>query len=128
MDSFNVLFHQLPIKESLNNEIKKINIEENYFTEVNYPFLTKPNFSTLGTIIEISKTEPIISFLPDDSIRKLLGFIASTIYEEYIFSPNPIDTLSFDNIFLETDIDQNMIFKEKRSVIMHNFTMDIDPG
>ena len=41
---------------------------------------------------------------------------------------NPVDILSFDNIFIETDIAQGMIFKGKRTGIIHNFTMDVDPG
>ena len=72
--------------------------------------------------------EPLISFLPDDSIRNLLGFIANTLYEEYNLSPNPVVILSFDKFFLETDIAQGMIFKGKRSGIVHNFTMDVDLG
>ena len=114
--------------ENLNNEIKRIIIDEGHFTEVDYPFIIKPNFSTLGSIIEISSQGPLISFLPDDSIRSLLGFNASTIYEEYNLSPNPVDILSFDNIFIECDIAQGMIFKGKRSGIIHNFTMNVDPG
>ena len=81
--------------ESLNNEIKRFIIEEEHYTEANYPFTIKPNFSTLGSIIEISTQGPVISFVPDDSIRDLLGFNATTIYEEYNLSPNPVDILSF---------------------------------
>ena len=40
--------------ESLNNEIKRIIIDEEHYTETNYPFKIKPNFLTLGSIIEIS--------------------------------------------------------------------------
>ena len=40
--------------ESLNDEFKRIVIKEEYFTEANYPFFNKPNFSALGSIIEIS--------------------------------------------------------------------------
>ena len=40
--------------ESLNEEIKRIIIEEGYAKEENYPFLVKPNFSTLGSIIEFT--------------------------------------------------------------------------
>ena len=43
-------------------------------------------------------------------------------------SSNPVDIISFDNIFIETDIAQGMIFEGRRSGIIHNFTMDIDPG
>ena len=114
--------------ESLNNEIKRIVIDEEHYTEANYPFTIEPSFSTLGSIIEISPQGPIISFMFDDSIRVLLGSNARTLYEEYTLSNNPVDTLSFDNIFIETDIAKGMNFKGKRTGIIHNFTMDVDPG
>ena len=57
--------------ESLNDEIKRIIIDEEHYTEANYPFKIKPNFSTLGSIIEISPQGPIISFMFDDSIKDL---------------------------------------------------------
>ena len=114
--------------ESLNNEIKRIIIDQEHYTEANYPFTIKPNFSTLGSIIEILRQGPIITFVPNDSIRDLLGFNKTTIFEEYNLSPNPVDILSFDNIFIETDIAKGMIFKGKRSGIIMNFTMDVDPG
>ena len=87
--------------ESLNDEIERIIIDEEHYTEANYPFEIKPIFSTLGSIIEISPQGPIISFMFDDSIKDLLGFHAFTLYEEYILSNNPFDVLSFDNIFLK---------------------------
>ena len=114
--------------ESLNDEIKRILINDMHFTEENYPFQIKPNFSTLGSIIEISNQESAISFKTEDSIGSLLGFNKRTIYEEYNPSDNPVDILSFDNIFIETVIAQGMIFKGRRSGIIHNFTMDVDPG
>ena len=114
--------------ESLNNEIKRIIIDEGHYTDANYPFKINPNFSTLGSIIEISTQGPVITFVPDDSIRELLGFNKTTIFEEYNLSPNPVDILSFDKIFLECNIAQGMIFRGKRSGIFHNFTMDVDPG
>ena len=114
--------------ESMNNEIKRIFIEEDHYTEANYPFTIKPKFSTLGSIIEITNHGPVITFVPDDSIRDLLGFTKTTIYEEYISSRNPVDILSFDNIFLECNIAQGMIFRSKRSGKIHNCTMDVDPG
>ena len=85
--------------ESLNNEIKRIIIDEGYYNELTYPFTIKPNFSTLGSIIEISTQGPVITVVPDDSIRELLGFNKTTIFEEYNLSPNPVDILSFDSFF-----------------------------
>ena len=114
--------------ESLNDEIKRIIIDEKHYTEANYPFKIKPNFSTLGSIIEISPQGPIISFMFDDSIKDLLGIHAITLYEEYNLSTNPVDILSFDNSFLECDISQGMIFKGRKSNIIHNWTMTVDPG
>ena len=36
--------------------------------------------------------------------------------------------LSFDNFFIHTNIAQGMIFKGKKSGIIHIFHMDVDPG
>ena len=76
----------------------------------------------------MSPQGPIIGFVFNDSIGSLLGFNENTLWEVYNLSPNPVDFPSFDNIFIETDIAQGMIFREKRSGILHNFTMDVDPG
>ena len=100
--------------QSLSNEIKRIVIEEGHFTESTYPFTTKPNFSALGSIIEISPQCPIKSFMFDDSIKDLLGFHAITVYEKYNLSTNPVAILTFDNIFLECDIAHGMNFKKQR--------------
>ena len=114
--------------EILKNEIKMIVIKEGHFTVIKYPFTIKQTFSTLAFATEISIQGPINSSLPNDSIRNVLGFNATTLYEEYNLSPNPLDILSFDNIFLECDNAQGMIFKGERSGIIYNFTMDVDPG
>ena len=112
--------------QSLNNEIKRIIADESQFIGTNYPFTRKPNFSTLGSILEISKQEPLISFPPVDSIRIILGFNAGTIYKNYTLSPNPVVISSFDNIFLECEFAQGTIFRGKRGGKAHNFTMDVD--
>ena len=114
--------------ESLNEEIKRIIIDEGHYSEANYPFKMKPNFSTLGSITGITPQGPIINFMFDDSIRDLLEFHAITLNEGYNLSPNRADILSFDNIFIHTNIAQGMIFKSKRSGIIHKFTMDFNPG
>ena len=115
--------------ELLDKEIKRIVIDQEHYTAVNYPFKIQPSFSTLGSIIEISTQGPVSTFTPDDSIGKLLGFNKTTIYEKYNLSPpKPVDIISFDNIFIETDIAKSMIFRGKRTGIIHNFTMDVNPG
>ena len=112
----------------MNIEIKRIIFDEENYTESNYPFTIKPNFSTLGSIIERSIQGPVITFVPDDSIRDLLGFNKTTINEEFNLSPNPVDILSFDDIFLESNIAEGMIFRGQISRIIYNFIMDVDPG
>ena len=114
--------------ESLKNEIKRNIFDEEHYTEANYPFSIKPNFSTFGSIVEISTQGPVITFSPDDSIGYPLGFNKTTIYRESYLSPKPVDILSFDNAFLQCDITQGLIFRRKRSGILHKFTMDVDRG
>ena len=70
----------------------------------------------------------MIGFVFVNYIGNLLGFNETIIWDEHKLSPNPVDILSFDKIFLECDIAQGMIFKGNRSGIIHNFTMDVDPG
>ena len=86
--------------ETLNKYFKPIFIDEKLFTEANYPFTIKPKISTLGSILEISPQGPVISFMVDDSFSDLLGFDAITLYEEKNLSPNPVDFLSIDKIFI----------------------------
>ena len=68
--------------ESLNNEIKRIIIDEGHYSENNYPFTIKPNVSTLGSIVELSQTGPNISFVMENSIGQILGFDETILYNE----------------------------------------------
>ena len=114
--------------EALDNEIKRIIMDKGHYTEEEYPFHIKPDFNTLGSIIEISPQGPVVSFAPKNSIGELLGFNKTTIYEEYNFSPNQVDIISFYNIFIECDIARGMIYWGKQSNIIHNWTMTLNPG
>ena len=112
----------------MKDEIKRIIIDNGHYTGDEYPFTIKPNFNTLGSDIEIQPHGPIIGFVYDDSFRNLLGFHETILYIEYNLSPNPVDILFLDKIFLECDIAKRMIFKRKRSGILHNCTMTVGPG
>ena len=90
--------------ESLSNEIKRIIIDKGHYSENEDPFRIKPIFSTLGSNIEISPQRSIINFVFNDSITNVLRFDEVILYKEYNLSPNPVDVLSFDEIFLECDI------------------------
>ena len=101
--------------------------EQDHYTEDDYPLTVKPNFSTLGSIIELSPQGPVISSVFNVSIRNLLEFHETILYKK-IISPNPVDVISFDNLFLETDFAKGMIFKGKRSGIVKNFTISLPLG
>ena len=58
--------------ESLKNEIKRIIIDAEHYTQATYPFTLKPSFSTLVSIIETSPQGPIIIYMFDDIIKDLL--------------------------------------------------------
>ena len=103
-------------------------MDQQHYSEKENPFTIKPNFSTLGSNLEISPQGPINLFVFDNSIRILLGFHETILYKEYILSPNLVDIVSFDNIFLECDNAQGTILKGKRSGIIHSWTMTVDPG
>ena len=78
--------------ESLNKEIKRLYIEDVYITEEDYPFTIKPDFSTLGSIIEIeSRRGWQISFVQDYSLRDLLGFKSKVTRDEYNKSDYLVD-------------------------------------
>ena len=61
-------------------------------------------------------------------MRDLLGFNSVVIYEKYNLSQYPVDFLSFENNFIQTDIARCLIFRGKRSGIIRSFTMDVDPA
>ena len=48
--------------------------------------------------------------------------------KRYNLSPNLVAILSFDNIFLECDFAQRMIFRGKRNRPIDNFTINVNPG
>ena len=78
--------------------------------------------------ISSNNTGSQVAFTPDDSIKDFLGFKPVVLHEEYNLSDYPVNMLSVDKIFLECDIVEGMIFKGKRSGILHSRTMTVDPG
>ena len=115
-------------KESLDDEIRRIISEKGHYSESDYPFRIKPNFSTLGSIVKTLTPGPQISFVFDDSIGILLGFNEILLWGESNLSDKPLDNLSFDKFFIECNIAQGMIFKGKRSRRIHNWTRTVGLG
>ena len=60
-------------------------------------------------------------------MRNLLGLHETVLFKEYNISPNPVDIISFHNIFIETDIAKRMLFKGKRTGIIHKFATNVNP-
>ena len=112
---------------SFHTKIKELIIKKGDATESNYPFLIKPNFDNLHSIIEIADGWEI-DFTQNETIREVLGCKSKRISNEINNSDYPVDIISFDNIFIQTDIALGMLINGKRSGIIHNFTMDVDPG
>ena len=50
------------------------------------------------------------------------------MHDEYNLSDIPVDILSFDSFFIETDSVQGKIIRGKRSGIFQQFSTDVDPG
>ena len=116
-----LLFNGVPTKLEVRIfKLKGITIKERHFTEVDYLLTVKPNFSTFGYNIEISRQEPLNNFTPTDSIRDVLGFNSSTIFEEDNLPLNPVDIISFDKVFPETDIGQGITFKGNKTGQIQN--------
>ena len=64
-------------------------ILKGYITGKNFPFPIKPQFSTLGSFLEIAQSRGWqISFAQKDFLRDILGFKSTVIHEEYNLSPN----------------------------------------
>ena len=76
--------------ESLNNEIKRILIDKERYTEAIYPFTIKPNFSILRSIVQITPQGPIFAFVFGDSIGSLLGFDETILWKEIIYRAIPL--------------------------------------
>ena len=113
----------------MKKEVKRSIAKGGYFREETYPFVFKITFLTLAVTIEIKPNiiGSQISSVLDDSLRDLLGFDSVVICKKSL-STNPVEILSFDKSFLETDIAQGNIFKCKRTGIVQTWKMGEDRG
>ena len=114
--------------ESLNNEIEMNFFDTGCYSDEDYPFKIKLSFSTLGSNVELSPQVPIIGFVFNDGLGNLLGFNETILWQDYKLSPNPVDILSFDSIFIECKIAKRMTFRGRRSEILHGFNMTVSHG
>ena len=113
--------------EAIDLEIKRLMVLNGDSDGETFPFTIKPYFTTQGSIIEIEDGWEI-DFTYAGTIRNILGFDARVVNGNYNLSDHPVDIISFDNIFVECDIAQGMIINGKRTRVIHNFTMDVNPG
>ena len=113
--------------EAIDLEIKRLMVSNGDSDGETFPITIKPNFNTQESIIEIEDGWEI-DFTYAGTIRTLLGFDARVVSENYNLSDHLVDIISFDNIVVECDIAQGMIINGKRTRVIHNFTMDVNPG
>ena len=102
-----------------------------YNTEEDYPFAIKPNRSILGSNVEIEPGRGYqIGFVQHDTLRDLLGFKPSVLHEKYNLSPNPVDILLIDDIFVETEFSQGIIFQSRLAGLFHTISWgyECSPG
>ena len=112
--------------EYLNAENRSIIINDGYHSKEDYPITIRLHFSTLRSIIEIAPGRGWqVSFVEDNTLRDLLAFQLRVIHGNKNLSEKPVDILSFDNIFLEKNIAQGMIFESKRSGSNHKFIVGL---
>ena len=90
--------------------MKRKIIDEGHALEEAYPFKIKPNFSALGSIIQ---EEPgwQFNFMLVNQMPHVVGTYPVKKYDEYNLSPNPVDKLSVNITFFETDMAQEMILE-----------------
>ena len=67
-------------------------------------------------------------FYTNQNYTRYSRFWKKIINEEINFSENPVEIISFDNLFIETNIAKGLIINGKRNGIIHNFTKDLNPG
>ena len=114
--------------ESVNDEIKRIFIKKESVSSERYRFTKKPNFITIKSFIGTSSHRGTqISFVQDDSLGSLLGFNPEVLYEKYNLSPHLVDIISIANIFIGSDCARGTFFECKRTGIIHNFTIEVNP-
>ena len=108
-----IIFSKAYEVESSNRELKGNILDEGYIIEKEYPFSITPKFSTLGSIVKITPRRRWKNkFVQDDTSRELLGFQTLVIHEEVNLSHNPVEMMSFDEIFLETEFAQGRLSKK----------------
>ena len=113
--------------EAIDLEIKRLMVLNGDSDGETFPISIKPNFTTQGSIIEIEDGWEV-EFTHGGTIRNILGFDSRLVNKKYNLSDHLVDIISFDNIFVECDIAQGMVINGKRTRVIHNFTMDVNPA
>ena len=67
--------------EALNKEIKRIIIDKSYYSENEYPFMIKSNFTTLCIFLEKLPHGPIIGFVFHNNFVNLLEFHETILWQ-----------------------------------------------
>ena len=89
--------------ESLKMTIRWLFFEDEHFKRGKNLISFRLNYSTSGSTKQISKQEPLKSFIRDGSKRDILGLDPLVNHENINLSHKPVYILSLDETFLETN-------------------------
>ena len=87
-----------------------------------------PNAPTLGSIINISFATYSIDFTIQNSLAKLLGFNSGILTSGINISPNIVDILRINSIFVNCDIIKGSFVNGSQSPVLYNFFPNVGPG
>ncbi|KAL9966048.1 hypothetical protein ACROYT_G024059 [Oculina patagonica] len=113
----------------LNNVIfQKMKLNGHFDTVNDTPYVNiYPNENTLKVIMELSSGY-VVDFTPDDSLRELLGFEATTYNTQTNESTNPVQIIPVNSILINVDVVEGSYVSGTPKPIIYSFFPNVGPG
>ena len=93
-----------------------------------YYITISANTPTLGSIINISNANYTIDFTIQNSLANLLGFNASILTSGINISPNIVNIININSIYVNCDIIKGSYVNGTHSPVLYNFFPTVGPG
>ena len=87
-----------------------------------------PNTPTLGSIINITNVNYTVDFTILNSLATLLGFNATVLTSGINISPNIVDIIHVNSIYVNCDIIKGSYVNGSYSPVLYNFFPTVGPG
>jgi hypothetical protein len=97
-------------------------------TTSSYYITILPNAPTLGSIITITNNGYYIDFTVPNSIATLLGFNATILSGAINISPNIVDIININSIYVNCDIIKGSYVNGSNYPVLYNFFPTVGPG